>query len=391
MKLASKYLVIILLLLFPLGLLVRLKLSTNVYIVPQDAVIFLLAIIVLMGYKKKGFFKDKFYTFQLLFLVVGLISLFINAALHSGINIVVALLYLLRYLGYLSLLKVAPYFEKSKRIIPIVYVSSFLFVVFGYLQFIFYNDMRKLFYLGWDEHLYRLFSTLFDPNFAGMCLVVIFFLFLRPGVSRKIEEGYLFIILSFFTAVAIFITYSRSALVSLVVGLITLGILHRKFKFLILFFLAGLILLLTVSDVSIEGLNPFRTVSTSGRIHSLKEAAYIFSKQPVVGVGFNTFRYAQLRYGMRTEAGIATSNSDAGTDNSFLFVAATTGIIGLIFFCLGYFSLLRDLFRENVNSNSYTIAVVIGIIFGSMFLNILFYTPFLIIFFLYISLRKKLS
>lgn len=251
--------------------------------------------------------------------------------------------------------------------------------------------MRKLFYLGWDEHLYRLFSTLFDPNFAGMSLVIIFFLFLPKAVSKSFKRGYPFIIINFFTIVAIFITYSRTALIALFVGLVVLGILNHKIKHLLILILASMILLLTVSDTSIEGLNPFRTVSTRERVRSITEVTKIISSQPLEGVGFNAFRYAQVRYGFRTSVGVALSNSDAGTDNSFLFVEATTGIAGFLFYSLSYFFLIKTLMEEHKKSNMYIVSMIFSALAGSMFLNVLFYTPFLILFFLLIALREKLN
>ncbi|SRR5260221_1906352 len=47
---------------------------------------------------------------------------------------------------------------------------------FGILQYLFVPDTRMLFFLGWDDHYYRLISTLFDPGFTGIILVMYFFL-----------------------------------------------------------------------------------------------------------------------------------------------------------------------------------------------------------------------
>ena len=392
MKYLIRLLTILLVILFPLGLLLRIKLSTNVFVNPSDIVVlFLTFLIWFIDYKEKKIFKDRFYFFQFLFLISGVVSLIINTLFHPEINIFISILYALRYACYLSLTKVGVYFGKSKKILPILYTSALSFVIFGYIQFFLYNDMRKLFYLGWDEHLYRLFSTLFDPNFAGMSLVIIFFLFLPKAVSKSFKRGYPFIIINFFTIVAIFITYSRTALIALFVGLVVLGILNHKIKHLLILILASMILLLTVSDTSIEGLNPFRTVSTRERVRSITEVTKIISSQPLEGAGFNAFRYAQVRYGFRTSVGVALSNSDAGTDNSFLFVEATTGIAGFLFYSLSYFFLIKTLMEEHKKSNMYIVSMIFSALAGSMFLNVLFYTPFLILFFLLIALREKLN
>lgn len=376
---------------FPFGLLLRFKVWTNVYITPQDVIVFFIFLLLSIHFivnKKWPEFKN-FYLFQILFLLTGAISLVVNASLFKDINIAVSLLYLFRYISYLSLLSIGPFFIDSKFIRKAIFVSGAAFLIFGFLQFIFFNDLRTLFYLGWDEHLYRLFSTIFDPNFAGLIYVLLFFMFFYNITKKTLRYSYIEFVLSAFTLLAVYLTFSRTALVAFMAGALALSVMHKKVKLLLIGMVALFLLLITVSDTSIEGLNPLRTVSTKERITSMIETGRIIAESPIIGVGFNAFRYAQVRYGMRQDIGASISNSDAGTDNSILFVAATTGFVGLTFYVISIFFLIKKLLHGQ-NLRPVIASLLISLFVGSMFINALFYTPVLILIFLIFGLRKRL-
>lgn len=388
----SVLLFLLLLFVFPLGLLFRIRIFQNAYIVPQDIIVFGIFIMTLskLMTNKKIIFKNKFILFQLLFLLSGGISLILNSFMHNNVNFIVSFLYLLRYVTYLSVLNIGNLIGNIRREKIMLIITGFTVLVLGYLQYFFYYDLKSLYYLGWDNHLYRLFSSFLDPNYAGVFYVILFFVLASFVLRLNLKKSYAQLMLSFFTLIAIYLTYSRTALFSLLTGVITLGILSKKFVFMAvsLFFL--LIMLITVSDTSIEGLNPLRTASSVERLISLKEVSNIISGSPVIGVGFNAYRYAQLRLGFRSPAGAAISNADAGTDNSFLFVLATTGVVGFTFFVFSYYFLLNELLKDRAKIGIMPFCIVVALIFGSMFLNVLFYTPIMTFLFLLISLRKKI-
>ena len=130
----------------------------------------------------------------------------------------------------------------------------------------------------------------------------------------------------------------------------------------------------------IENLNLLRVVSSEARIKSAIEALNIIKKQPVLGVGFNAYKYAQIRSGTRSSINALTSHADAGTDNSFLFILATTGIVGFISYAYMWFKLLKsDSLKIKQNSNwlrPVIIASTVGLFIDALFINSLFY-PFI--------------
>jgi len=381
---------VMLLFIFPFGLIFRLKLFANVQIVPQDVLVLSIFSLIVLDYIRTRK-SDTFLKFQFLLLIVGIVSLVINELIFKDINLTSAILYAIRYVSYICLIRVGSYFSKLNIIKYLVLASGVAFIIFGFFQYYFYNSLSWLWYLGWDNHLYRLFSTFFDPNFAGVFYVFFLFIIFYFQVGKRLSESYIYLLLMFFDFLAIIMTYSRTALIALVAGVFAFCILKRKLKvfFAILFFL--IVSLLLLSDVMVEGLNPFRTASSTDRIVSLNNVSKIILNNPVIGVGFNGFADAQKRFGFRNPIGVSLSNADYGTDNSILFAFATTGIIGVILYIYSYFLLLKLLIKDNNAISIYLFCGLIALIFGGIFLNVLFYTPILSFVFITISLRKNFN
>ena len=372
-----------LLILFPTGLLLRFKLFSNTSIVPQDIVVFVILVLTFLYYfKEKKFPKNNFFKFHLLFLIAGTLSLVVNLIMHPDIKFLQSFLYSLRYIAYLSLL-IAPLDKNSMPGIKKALIwSGTAVLLIGFWQFFFYYDLYSLFYLGWDDHLYRMFSTFLDPNFAGVFFILLFFLLLGKIIKENFIHVYKEIIFSFFTLVALYLTFSRTALVALAAGLITFTIVTRKYKAMFITFLVLVVFLFIISDTHVEGLNPLRTASTSKRIDSYKESVEIISKNSFIGVGFNAFRYAQVRYGYRNQQGASWSNADAGTDNSLLFAFVTTGIRGLFFYIAGWYFMIKNINAKEGKNRVILLSSLTALFIGSMFTNILFYTPILTFWFL---------
>jgi len=377
---------------FPLGLLVRFRLATNIYVTPQDILVFLLFILTTTKFfrKSRPIFSDKFILFQLLFLLIGGLSLIINSFFHSEINLLVSALYLFRYISYLSLFSIVNLIKNIGIERKILTVIGVVVLLLGYLQYFLYNDLKYLYYYGWDNHLYRLFSSFLDPNYAGVFYSLFFIFIFSPVLYLRIKQSYRELVLSFFTVIALYLTYSRTALIALLAGIVSIAVLKGKIRVLLLALAAFSILLVTLSDTSIEGLNPLRTASSIERVISVKEAWQIFTESPLIGSGFNAYRYTMIRHGFRNPTGASLSNADAGTDNSFLFVLATSGIFGFAFFALSYFFLLRKLYSERRMVGIIPYCLVISFLAASLFLNVLFYTPILTFIFVTISLRKRI-
>jgi O-antigen ligase len=208
-----------------------------------------------------------------------------------------------------------------------------------------------------------MFSVFLDPNFAG-AFFVLFLLFLVSIFLKK--KSILIGLILILTLGAIFLTFSRSALIMLIISTSLLFILMSRKKLIILLFaIVFIVILISSRYFNIANINLFRVASSEARIETAKDTLKVIQSRPILGIGFNAYRYAQVQYGLRNEINVA-SHADASTDNSFLFVMATTGIVGLILYLFLWFRILKI-------ASVLVIASVVGVFVDSLFINSLFY------------------
>jgi O-antigen ligase len=148
-----------------------------------------------------------------------------------------------------------------------------------------------------------------------------------------------------------------------------LMLMNKKRMILLLLVITLIILSISSRYFIFENINLFRGVSSNARIETARNALLMLRKSPFIGVGFNSYKYFQLHYGLRLDNPI--SHADAGSDNSLLFVLATTGIIGFILYLFLWFRLLKAV-------SALAIASIVGVFVDSMFINSLFY-PFIML------------
>lgn len=374
-----KVLFVILILIFPFGEVIRFDFENNVALKLNDIFLFLLVFYWLVSGSWKNVLKAPLFKPIGAFALIALLSLFVNSTNLKLQEFFVSSLYLFRWIFYAGVYFVVLGFEpRFKRRISILMIISGSFVVIaGYIQYFLYPSLRNLYYLGWDEHLYRMFSTFLDPNFAGAFFVLLFIFMVDQLFLFKKRNKYTYIlfIMTVLTLFAIFLTYSRTAILMLVVGTITFLILRKKTRWVIaVIVVIAFFTFLSQSFLKSEGTNLLRITSSIARIESSKNAVAIFRDHPVLGVGFNSYRYAQKRYGF-SQPSRYIDHTGAGTDNSFLFVLATTGIVGFLL----YLFIWKKIMMMEIEFKSYSqvlFSSVFALFVGSFFINLLFY-PFI--------------
>lgn len=374
---------IIFLIFLPLGQWVRLDLGNGLSLVPLDLGVFTLSVVYfLTGFKKiHGFLLKPFLIF-ILFLVI---SLLLNYTVLETRQFLVSAAYLIRLISYISIYFIVLGNKRISKIIPkLITISGLFLLIIGFSQYIFYPDLRNLYYLGWDEHLYRLFSSFLDPNFAGS-FFVIYLMFLLVSFKNKVNK-FIFI-LSF---IAIFLTYSRSAYIMLIISVVIFLVLKKKLKLILSFIVLFIVCIFILSKTSLssEGTNLLRTASGEARLDSAKIAIDIFKKNPVFGVGFDAYRYAQHRYGFLNK-NWENVHSGAGTDNSFLFILATSGVLGFASFLYLIFEILKGPLAVKSKYSAVVFSVVVGLIFNSLFVNSLFYPAILLLLLSLLGIRES--
>lgn len=306
------------------------------------------------------------------FIVAGVASLVVNGVRFPPLELAAASLYLVRW-GLYSLLYM--YIAQKEIKMDIwkkgLWLSGVLMTVVGVSQFIFYPNLRNLFYLGWDPYYFRLFSTFLDPNFTGLILLFSILLSLN---FKKLLQKKVYIILISVQAIAFILTFSRSSYLAALGAALTYSILKKNWRpLVVLAILMGTFILIPKPEL--EALRFNRTDSSIGRIKSWGKGVALVKNAPLLGNGFNTLRFID-KTTARDE--LARSKAAAGIDNSFLFIWATTGIVGLMAYLWLLWkiitlalSLLR--FKKSPALGIVLICTVSAAITHSLFSNSLFY------------------
>lgn len=289
---------------------------------------FILVLILLVNLRSLKVFRP-----VLWFGFAGLVSLIFTGFKPGGE-------YLVRFLAYSLLFN----FKIDKRYL--LFFSSAV-AGFGWLQYLLVPDTRFLLALNWDDHYYRLISTLFDPNFTGIILVLglvlTYFSYPRSWPLYLLH------------LTALLLTYSRSSYLALFASIMAVAIFKKQFKIILLIFLFTFFLFFLPRPGG-EGVKLERLFSIEQRFDSYGEGIRLWLKSPVFGLGFNTLRYYR---------GDSDSHAAAGLDSSLLFVLTTTGVVGF----LAYLNLLKSLWKKNLLLRVSLAALLVH----SLFVNSLFY------------------
>lgn len=364
----------------PIGVIGRIDIGNQIFFYPHDLILLCIFTISTFYFIKKKNVprpRNMFFTF-FLFFIFGTCSLLISSAKLSFQELFTSFLYAFRLLLYANIIFAISLISKKEKdkIFQKLSLAGIVFIALGFVQYFLYPGLKNLYYLGWDEHLYRLFSTLLDPNFAGAVIVLTIVTLLSFVLNVKRKKP-IFITLLFLSIVSLFLTYSRSSIIMFIVSILVFFILKKNYKTLILIFVFVFFsIFLIPKDFSIENMNPFRSASIIGRSNSMKDALKVFETSPLYGVGFNSLRYSQRRIGV-LDTRFELTHAGAGVPNSYLVVLATTGIIGLIIFLTFLLFVIKEVFRVFAEKGDYysivTISCLVGVFVHSLFENTLFY------------------
>ncbi len=314
---------------------------------------------------------------------VAIISLILTPLRLSTSQYLLSLAYPFRFtlyflLGFLISNGALPTLKKTLP--KTILFSGIGLAVLGLLQLIFIPDLGFMSEAGWDPHYFRTVSTLLDPNFLGAYLVLtLLSITLDQSISPTIKKRLPGFIITY---LAIITTFSRSAAIMLFVSFTALALLKRSPKLLLLsIFLTGGVGLgfLGYKQLVAQPRGIDRQQSAYYRLNSWQEGWTMLQYSPVFGVGFNAYRFALSQYHLGTENFSQTRGASAN-DSSLLFVAATTGVVGLAVFFAFLTTLIQgSLFKVTQNKwNLVIVSGLLGLIAQSFFINVLFY-PWILI------------
>ena len=385
-----KFNVFLLILVLSLGQLVSVVKTgeTSIYLFDLFILIFSFGYFIYFISVRRSFKLPKLLLLICVFTLIAGLSLLYRFSAYPLDKFVVALFYFVRLVGYLTAsIVIFNLLEAKLLTLEILYkfiVASGLFIVaIGLIQLVVLPDFETLDpALGWDPHKNRLASTFFDPNFTGaylvICITIIFEkLFSKKGlslhnlkVSSKLNLLGLFSIL-LILFYAVFLTFSRSAWAMLAVIIFIYGIYRsRLLLFLSLFLAFGAYYAVPRIQTRIAGVTD-PADSARFRYVSWVNTSEIIKDNWFAGVGFNTMRYVQKDYGFLNWDTLY-EHSGAGSDSSLMFIFATTGILGILIFTVGFlYVFVRSLDKNQ--QNILLVALITSLMVESLFINSLFY------------------
>lgn len=324
-----------------------------------------------------------------LFFLACLASTILAINFFSSIEILVALFFLARFFIYFFLSIIAYNLISKEEIINWLHfllLIGFAFSLLGIIQLVIFPDISFLQAYGWDPHQMRLVSTILDPNYTGG--IVCFFAAVATSLYL-FKKRIIYLALAIFFTITVFLTFSRSSYLALLFTMFTIGAIKspRVILLTLTFFLLVFFSVPQAKDRIIGGLTIDDTASA--RLQSWQKAIVIFKDNPVLGVGFNTYRFAQAKYDFFTQRDPLGGHSGAGSDSSFLFVAATTGLLGSSFFLILILAILKN-FAKNSRHDFLKLASVAsftGILIHAQFVNSFFFPQMMLLFWFIVGLN----
>lgn len=325
--------------------------------------------------------NNKVSKYFFLFAGVALFSFLLTPIKLTLQEKLISYLYLLRYVAYFFVYITAFYLIKTKKLNTSQLLKRLTFIglslsVIGWLQYLLYPDLRNLFYLGWDPHYKRIFASYFDPNYLGLMLVFTLILLWTSPPPSPIRRGRISVevlrswLSRIFVFVTLMFTYSRSSYLALITTSVFFSIFSKRMTYLLILLVILIMSIIVLPRPGGEGVKLERIFSVEQRIENWQLGVKIIKNHLILGVGFNTLRYARKPY-EPYKLDQFDSHSAGGLDNSLLFVAVTTGIFGLITYLL-------LLYKTWTIGNLIFKLSLIAALTHSLFLNSLFFPPIMI-------------
>src|SRR5258708_534882 len=370
------------------GQLIKLPITAQSGITFLDLIVWLIALVGLYKSKLKFSFRKTplFLKLLLTFLIVCFISLIFSPLHLNAQEFLISFSYLIRLTSFilLGILIANNIFPKIKKnVLLILICSGFGLAILGLLQLIFIPDLRFLAGQGWDPHYFRTASTLLDPNFLGAFLGLTLLLFTLEKVLFLNQRVKTFIFVLIYLALVT--AFSRSAAILSLSSFAIIALFRKSLNLLklTLLMLVGFgIGFLIYHQLVAAPRNINREQSAQFRLYSWQEGLQVFEHSPILGVGFNSYRFALKEYKLVNTQQL-NSHGASFNDSSLLHILATTGLIGLVVYLLFIFSLMKFAYQSYLEKRPWGVIVfsgTVGLILQSFFINTLFY-PWILVWF----------
>jgi len=228
-----------------------------------------------------------------------IVSLYIVIGVVASRYVMISLIYgMLIFLCFYSIILTTNLADKIniKELKKIIYIVSLAVFIIGILQYLNPNYVMPSKWVDGEEFRLkkRIFSTFFNPNVFGFYINVILIILSGEINLKKNNISIMEILLFFIGLICLFLTFSRTAWISLVIAFIISGLLFDKkyFKFALFVF----VVIVGFDEIlHIGRSNPGKIIEDSSVFYRIEiwEACFkIIKDNFLTGIGFGTlFKY----------------------------------------------------------------------------------------------------
>ena len=335
----TKILLLLTFLLFSLGQLGRVSLfnqQINFYLYEVGMAILLIVYFLKLKFTplKKLFDSQHWIFWGWIYLLISFFVKFFDYSLFENL---VSFLYLLRVFFYFLFFTYLYFYYQKKEKKDLVLgflIFSFLTIIFSFVQFFLYPNLRNLAYLGWDVHQNRVFGLFFDTSIAASVYGLLFLFWLNYK-----EKKYFYFLPFLF--LLIYFTYSRFVIFSFLIVLLLFFLKKSSWKNILLILIIFGLLFVFFPQRSGLGVNFNRVFSIESRIKENILGIKIGMKNLLFGIGYNRIRFFRQKNNLLWKSDFNIYHGASSFQSSYVTIFVTTGIIGLIFFGKIIFQLVR--------------------------------------------------
>lgn len=322
----------------------------------------------------KRFIKKNWTQWCIRFIAIVLISLALAYMRYPVQTWMIGFMYFGRLVlysafGYSLIALVRKHIIQRFEILGLTLCSTTVIAVAGLIQYVAIPDVRVLRFIGWDDHYLRIVSTLLDPSFTGIIVLIGFLISLQCFVKKRSIHIVLIAIVHF---TALLLTYSRASFVALGAALIFLALQYRTLrKGAFLIFCVGIVGVIVLPRPASEGARLERFASVRARVINTVQGIQQLSPITLL-IGNGWYLTNADRQPNNTITAISHSSSP---DNSFLHVLQSAGIGGLIALGISGYALFRS--SKSLSLRTSLVAITVA----SSMNQVLFYPWILLILF----------
>ncbi|MFA5779251.1 MAG: O-antigen ligase family protein [Elusimicrobiota bacterium] len=267
----------------------------------------------------------------------------------------------------------------SKKILDIIFVSTFIVTVYGVLQYLGLDPVKWLY-----DFSGKPFSTFGNPNFfSGYLLLVFPLIFVKMISTRQPSKHIFWMVFCFLVVFNIGIAKTRGAWLAFFLAVVCLTVwqkMYLKVRFITakrifrgtfwLFLLFSAVFIISIDRFNmIKSFFGEKNVSVNERIFKWKTGMEMIKEHPFFGVGAGNLKVNFANYQSKIKRSFRLkSTSESNLHNEFLQRFSETGIFGIIAFISVFFVFFfrcAKLLYDKMKSEESEFNLIMGIFTGA--------------------------